>query len=254
MRRVLTIACVFLLSVVTLTAQPLSFKEPTLDVGLTQWYHPVKARFQFTNVADVPLTVSSVDPGCGCMDPEWTRGVIQPGQNGEVVITYNAEMLGRFDRLVEVRTSLDQQPQLIRMKCKVVDYEVEPVVPVEVPEIKTVVETPKPPVPFVVDYSKPLLHVSESTLVMGNYKPGKKMKGKILVTNRGDGYLMLDRVESSPALVVDCDKVALAKGQTYKIKVWLDTSLMTGPGDVQEFVIISNDQRSERKTIRVKCK
>ena len=256
MNRITTFIIILLTAVTTtLSAQSLEFKDELIDVGLTQWYHPVTATYTFTNVTDLPLTIQYVDPGCGCMEPEWTRGTIQPGASGRVVVTYNAEMLGRLDRMIEVKNSNDGEPQLVRMKCKVVEHEVvreneEPDVEEEEddnPVTQPVVASQ----PAVIDYAKPVMMTSTSSLIIGKYKPNKKLKGTVTITNRGEGLLLVERVETSEAVVADFTHVALKKGQTYKIKVWLDTSKISGPEDSQQFVIISNDQIAPRKTIKV---
>ena len=242
----------------SLSAQSLSFKDETLDLGLTQWYHPITATYVFTNTSGQSLSIEYVDPGCGCMEPEWTRGVIPAGGKGKVVVTYNAELLGRFDRMIEVRNTLDSEPQLIRMKCKVVEH------PVVQQEQKVEIEDNQPgdiannnpsgntaSTTGIIDYSKPVLLASTNSMRIGKFKPNKKMKGTLSITNRGNETLLVERVESSAALVVDCSQIALKKGQTYKIKVWVDTSKMRDASDTQQFVIISNDQISPRKTITV---
>lgn len=255
MNRITTFIIILLTAVTTtLSAQSLEFKDELIDVGLTQWYHPVTATYTFTNVTDQPLTIQYVDPGCGCMEPEWTRGTIQPGASGRVVVTYNAEMLGRLDRMIEVKNSIDGEPQLVRMKCKVVEHEV--VRDNEVEEVEEEdddVPATQPVAvsqPAVIDYAKPVMMTSTSSLIIGKYKPNKKLKGTVTITNRGDELLLVERVETSEAVVADFTHVALKKGQTYKIKVWLDTSKISGPDDSQQFVIISNDQIAPRKTIK----
>ena len=246
----------FFTSLVSLCAQSLSFKEDVIDVGLTQWYHPITATYVFTNVSEQPLTIQYVDPGCGCMEPEWTRGTIQPGASGRVIITYNAEMLGRFDRMIEVKNSIDGDPQLVRMKCKVVEHEV--VQQKQEVEEEEDEEEEKPAevtsqTPVVIDYSRPVMLTSTTSLIVGRFKPDKKLKGTVTITNRGDGLLLVDKVETSAAVLVECPQMALKKNQTFKIKVWVDTAKMSGADDPQEFVIHSNDQISPRKIIKVVC-
>lgn len=257
MNRVKTLIIIYMLMLTALpvSAQSLSFKEEMLDVGLTQWYHPITATYVFTNVSGQPLSIQYVDPGCGCMEPEWTRGTIQPGASGRVVITYNAEMLGRFDRMIEVRNNVDAEPQLVRMKCKVVEHEVvqqkqvveeeeeKPVVAEEIPSDK----------PALIDYAKPVMFTSTSSLIVGKFKPDKKLKGTLTISNRGDAMLMVEKVEASGAVLVECPQLALKKNQTFKIKVWVDTAKMTGADDPQQFTIFSNDQIAPRKIIKVVC-
>jgi len=244
-----------LLTVAVTHGQSLSFKEESIDVGLTQWYHPITATYVFTNKSGQPLTIQYVDPGCGCMEPEWTRGTIQPGGTGRVVVTYNAEMLGRFDRMIEVRNSLDAEPQLVRMKCKVVDHEVvQQKQVVEPEEEKPVVaqETPSAKQPLI-DYAKPVMLTSTSSLIVGKFKPDKKLKGTLTISNRGDALLLVEKVEASGAVLVECPQLALKKNQTFKIKVWVDTAKMKDADDPQQFIIYSNDQISPKKIIKVVC-
>lgn len=253
MNRITTFFIILLTAVTASSAQSLEFKEDLIDVGLTQWFHPVTATYTFTNVSEQPLTIQYVDPGCGCMEPEWTRGTIQPGASGRVVVTFNAEMLGRLDRMIEVKNSIDGEPQLVRMKCKVVEHEVlrENEEAEEDEDDEPVAEPVVTNQPAAIDYAKPLMMTSTSSLIIGKYKPNKKLKGTVAITNRGDELLLVERVETSEALVADFSHVALKKGQTYKIKVWLDTSKISGPNDIQQFVIISNDQIAPRKTVNV---
>jgi hypothetical protein len=141
------------------------------------------------------------------------------------------------------------------MKCKVVEHEVvrdneEQDIEEEdddVPATQPVAASQ----PAVIDYAKPVMMTSTSSLIIGKYKPNKKLKGTVTITNRGEGLLLVERMETSEAVVADFTHVALKKGQTYKIKVWLDTSKISGPDDSQQFVIISNDQIAPRKTIKV---
>ena len=249
---IITVFALFFM-VLSLSAQSLTFKEELIDAGLTQWYHPISATFVYTNTSGAALTIEDVDPGCGCMEPKWDKSTIAAGAQGRIVITYNAELLGRYDRLIAVKTSADETPQMLRMKCKVVEYEVEQ------PKQEVVEETPEPvapvqPVADAIDLSKPVLSLSSPYVILGKYKPGKILKGTLVVKNDGNGFLAIDKVQSlSPALVVDFDPVALEHGQKYKLKVFVDTSKMKGPDDVCEFVILSNDQRDPNHKVQVVC-
>ncbi|MGM9686088.1 MAG: DUF1573 domain-containing protein, partial [Bacteroidaceae bacterium] len=216
-------------------------------------YHPISATFVYTNTSGAALTIEDVDPGCGCMEPQWDKSTIAAGAQGRIIITYNAELLGRYDRLIAVKTSADETPQMLRMKCKVVEYEVEQ------PKQEVVEETPEPVVPVqpasdAIDLSKPVLSLSSPYVILGKFKPGKILKGTLVVKNDGNGFLAIDKVQSlSPALVVDFDPVALEHGQKYKLKVFIDTSKMKGPDEVCEFVILSNDQRDPTHKVQVVC-
>ena len=239
--------------VLSLSAQSLTFKEELIDAGLTQWYHPISATFVYTNTSGAALTIEDVDPGCGCMEPQWDKSTIAAGAQGRIVITYNAELLGRYDRLIAVKTSADETPQMLRMKCKVVDHEVvQQKQVVEPEEEKPVVaqETPSAK-QSLIDYAKPVMLTSTSSLIVGKFKPDKKLKGTLTISNRGDALLMVEKVEASGAVLVECPQLALKKNQTFKIKVWVDTAKMKDADDPQQFIIYSNDQISPKKIIKV---
>lgn len=45
--------------------------------------------FRIKNTGDAPLIISHVQSSCGCAEPEWTSDPIQPGEIGDVVISYS---------------------------------------------------------------------------------------------------------------------------------------------------------------------
>ena len=103
----------------SVSAQKISFEKETITTKNTMWKHPVSAVFKFTNKGKSPLIIKNVDPGCGCMTPKWTQGPIEKGESGEIIITYDAMQLGKFDRYIEVFTNADEEPADIRMKGRV---------------------------------------------------------------------------------------------------------------------------------------
>lgn len=108
-----------LLSVMAVNAQKISFDKETINVGLTKWHTPVTAVFTFTNKDRNPLYIKNVDAGCGCLQPQWTLDRIDRNGKGEIRITYDAALIGSFDRIVYVYTNAQEKPHRIRMKGKV---------------------------------------------------------------------------------------------------------------------------------------
>lgn len=101
---------------ITASAQKLSFERETVTTKNTLWKHPVTAVFKFTNKGKEPLIINSVDPGCGCLTSKWTQGAIEKGEQGEIIVTYDAMQLGRFDRIIEVFSNAEESPAQVRMK------------------------------------------------------------------------------------------------------------------------------------------
>lgn len=100
-------------------AQKISFEKTTVNAGNTLWKRPVTAVFKFTNKDKNPLIVREVDAGCGCLKPEWTTTAVQKGEDGEIRVTYDAQMLGHFDRYIDVYTNAGGKPARVRMKALV---------------------------------------------------------------------------------------------------------------------------------------
>ena len=105
-------------------AQKISFEKTTVNAGATLWKRPVTAVFKFTNKDKTPLFVREVDAGCGCLKPEWTTTAVQKGEDGEIRVTYDAQMLGHFDRYIDVYTNAGGKPVRVRMKALVSTGEV----------------------------------------------------------------------------------------------------------------------------------
>lgn len=110
-------ACVLMCG--PMMGQRISFEKSTVNVGTTLWRKPVTAVFKFSNKEREPLIVTDVDAGCGCLDVKWTKGAIAKGGKGEISITYDALLLGRFDRYVNVHTNASDKPARIRLKGSV---------------------------------------------------------------------------------------------------------------------------------------
>ena len=60
--------------------------------------------FTYENVGDAPLVINQAIGSCGCTVPEYTKEPVQPGQKGEIKVTYNGtgKRVGRFSKTVTV--------------------------------------------------------------------------------------------------------------------------------------------------------
>ncbi len=63
---------------------------------------PVSYTFIFTNEGEHPLNVTSATASCGCTTPEFTKGVVKPGETGTIKVEYNP--LGRPGPFVKTIT------------------------------------------------------------------------------------------------------------------------------------------------------
>ena len=86
----------------------IKFDKLTHDFGTFSEKNPVvSCTFSFTNVGEVPLVINQAVASCGCTVPEYTKEPIQPGEKGEIKVTYNGtgKFPGHFKKSITVRTN-----------------------------------------------------------------------------------------------------------------------------------------------------
>ena len=86
----------------------IKFDELTHDFGTFSEKSPVvSCTFTFTNVGESPLIINQAVASCGCTVPEYTKTPIQPGEKGEIKVTYNGtgKFPGHFKKSITVRTN-----------------------------------------------------------------------------------------------------------------------------------------------------
>jgi len=91
---------------------------------------PASATFNITNAGKEPITITQVQPSCGCTAPKYTKEPIKPGEKGEVVLTYDAKVSGFFSKSAQVRLN-DGQKYTLTIKGEVQKGEATPVQTVE---------------------------------------------------------------------------------------------------------------------------
>lgn len=108
-----------LMSSVCVMAQKAQYDHTVVNAGNTLWKKPLTATFKVTNKDRGELFVKNVDAGCGCLSVSWPHHPLQKGESGLITITYDAKMLGHFDRIVEVYTNVSAEPTQLRIKGNV---------------------------------------------------------------------------------------------------------------------------------------
>jgi hypothetical protein len=62
--------------------------------------------FRVKNTGTAPLIIKHVQTSCGCTEPEWTRKPIEPGKQGDVVVTFDpTNRPGPFRKNIAVYTN-----------------------------------------------------------------------------------------------------------------------------------------------------
>jgi hypothetical protein len=86
---------------------------------------PASATFTITNAGKEPVTITLVQPSCGCTSPKYTKEPIKPGEKGEVVLTYDAKNSGFFSKSAQVKLN-DGQKYMLTIKGDVQKVEATP--------------------------------------------------------------------------------------------------------------------------------
>ncbi len=98
-----------------------SFKKSIHDFGRVEAGKPVTAEFTFTNTGNVPLSITSVTPSCGCTVSSYTQEPVQPGKSGFIKATYNAKSAGPFNKSIAVITNATPSNLQLFIKGEVVE-------------------------------------------------------------------------------------------------------------------------------------
>lgn len=104
-----------------LMAQPVAhFSATERNMGDICWLTPATATFELKNTGDKPLQILDVRTDCGCAKAIWESESIQPGKVSKISVTYNAELLGTFQKYISVTTNAEEHPVELLIKGRVV--------------------------------------------------------------------------------------------------------------------------------------
>lgn len=91
------------------------------DYGTIEKGGDGNAIFTFTNKGQKPLVLSNVHASCGCTVPQWPREPIAPGQQGEIKVKYNTNLVGTFSKTITVNSSAANSMVRLRIKGQVME-------------------------------------------------------------------------------------------------------------------------------------
>lgn len=86
----------------------IKFDKTTHNFGTFSESEPkVTCSFSFTNIGEQPLMINQAIASCGCTVPEYTKTPIQPGEKGQIKVTYNGtgKFPGHFKKSITIRTN-----------------------------------------------------------------------------------------------------------------------------------------------------
>lgn len=130
MKHLFAIAATMLMTLTAMGQTPvITFDKTTHDFGkINEADGRVTTVFTFKNEGIAPLVLSNVRASCGCTTPKWTREPIEPGQTGEITVTYNPSgRPGRFQKTVTVTSNATEPSTRLYIKGEVIPKPVKPV-------------------------------------------------------------------------------------------------------------------------------
>ena len=116
MKKKIITTALLMLAMIPASAQKLIAEKTIIDVGKTGFQQPITAVFEFRNKSVHRLRIESVLPDCNCTTVEYPKSVIGMGEKFQIKMTYDAKMLGHFDKQAAIVSNGTKKPFYIRMK------------------------------------------------------------------------------------------------------------------------------------------
>lgn len=133
---------------------------------------PVSHTFIVKNVGDAPLVIRRVLASCGCSRPEWTRTPIEPGQKGEISVSFNPEnMSGPFYKTLNVFSNAKDKRVTLYLEGSII---------------------PKPKL-SASSFTEEIggLQLTSSQVDFGTLMPVKEVEQRVYVKNASDEYFVI---------------------------------------------------------------
>lgn len=98
----------------------LTFDKNEFDFGKIIQGEVVSYTFHFANTGNAPLLITGVEKSCGCTASDYPREPIQPGESGEIKITYDSKGHNGFQsKVLVVKSNTMPSQTAIRIKAEV---------------------------------------------------------------------------------------------------------------------------------------
>lgn len=110
------IVVLFSVSALSAEAQHLMATQQVVDCGKTGYQVPATATFELKNMASHRLQIDTVKADCGCTKVDLQKKELNPGETITVALTYDALMLGHYEKHAVVIPAGEEQPLTLTMK------------------------------------------------------------------------------------------------------------------------------------------
>lgn len=123
MKRTFFLSAMMLICTMIFAQQPvITFQKTSHDFGkINEADGRVTTIFEFKNEGMQPLVLSNVRASCGCTTPTWTKTPIEPGQTGNITVTYNPSgRPGKFQKTITVTSNATEATTKLTIKGEVI--------------------------------------------------------------------------------------------------------------------------------------
>lgn len=184
--------------------------------------------FEFTNEGMEPLVLSNVRASCGCTTPTWTKTPVEPGQKGNITVTYNPNgRPGRFQKTVTITSNATEPTKKLYIKGEVIPKQAKPVnkYPVKMGD----------------------LSLAASTINFGTVMKGKTVEKAIEYANLTDAPVTVSAVvtDMSAPIALNVSLPEVKKGETGQLRVQYDAenSSYYGPKQFVFYVVVNGKKQ-----------
>ena len=123
MKRTFLVNALLVICTLLFAQQPvITFEKTSHDFGkINEADGRVTTIFTFKNEGMAPLVLSNVRASCGCTTPTWTKTPVEPGQTGNITVTYNPNgRPGRFQKTITVTSNASEPTVKLSIKGEVI--------------------------------------------------------------------------------------------------------------------------------------
>jgi len=78
------------------------------NFGKMQQGKPQKAVFKMSNTGGKPFLITNAKGSCGCTDIVYPKRPILPGKTIDIIVTYDAEVRGSFDKTITLTMNIEK--------------------------------------------------------------------------------------------------------------------------------------------------
>lgn len=216
------------------SAQTITTKSQVIDCGQVVYRNPVTAQFELVNEGGGSLTIKNVETSCGCTKVNYPKGNIPENKPFIIAVTYDARMMGHFEKYIDIYTSGASLPYTLTLKGVVVE------------EVKG----------YKGDYKYMLgkLKADKTEIMFDDVNRGDNPTDEIHVVN-GTGDMATPVIAQLPDyLQVEVSPSSIAPGGTGVIKFTLESQRLQDYGLQQASVYLlqhPGDRVGQEKEIRV---